>query len=453
MIERLVILGATGDLTLRHLMPALARLIDSSRSMKAITIAAIGRRPMSEQAYRALVDAGLRNAGVHEAAVRAALHDRLTWRSAALLDQPALEQAIGPGPALVYLALPPDALAEAIIGLARAHLAPPSRVIVEKPYGGDLASARRLDGRLMADLPGVDVVRVDHFLQHELSDTILAARTVPWLASLWNQRAVDQVDIVWDETTSVGDRARFYDRSGALRDMIQSHLLQLLALVAMDPPASPLGKDLAAARIKLLEAVRVPSAGEIRHRTSRARYTAGASMGGITPAYVDEPGVDPARGTETFATVDLSINRASWAGVPFRLRTGKALGRSERAIVLRFRRPPGAVARDRPSSLRFEMLPDQTLVQVTGWPEQDPTPIVPIDLSWVPRPTGLPASARIIHDALLGDTRRSLTLREVEAGWRIVDPIRASWNAGLPRLLEYAAGSAGPRSADEDRRR
>ncbi len=249
--------------------------------------------------------------------------------------------AEGEGPAVIYLALPPPVFAAAITAVAAAGLPDDSAIVIEKPFGHDLKSAQELNALLATAAPEHAIHRIDHFLEKQTVQNVIGMRFANRVFEpLWNHHHIERVEIVWDEDLALEGRAGYYDNAGALRDMIQNHLLQVLALVAMERPRTLDEKDLRDCKYEVLEAVRTPTPDKIASETIHARYTAGTSVNGPVPSYVDEPGIDAAKGTETFAAVTLHIDVPRWQGVPFILRTGKALEGLRQHVAIRFKAAP-----------------------------------------------------------------------------------------------------------------
>jgi glucose-6-phosphate 1-dehydrogenase len=264
---------------------------------------------------------------------------------------------------------------------------------------------------------------------------------------VWNAQHVARVEIVFDETLGLEGRAGYYDRAGALRDMVQNHLLQLLSLVAMEPPASLGERDLRDRERDVLRAVRTPQRDEAAATTVRARYTAGRVGDRELPAYVDEEGVDPTRGTETLAEVRLHVDNWRWAGVPFVLRSGKALSRDRRCISVTFRPVPHLPFDDRPVGpdvLRLNLNPDRIAVEVNLNGAGDPFDLERAALSAEFTPQELPPYSQVLAAVLSGDPTLSIRGDEAEECWRIIEPVLEAWAAGAVPLREYPAGSDGP---------
>jgi glucose-6-phosphate 1-dehydrogenase len=295
-------------------------------------------------------------------------------------------------PIIAYLALPPGVFLPTLEALARANLLPGSRVVIEKPFGEDLASAQALNRLLHQSFPENAVFRIDHSLHLQTVQNVLGLRFANRIfEQLWNRDHVERVEIVWDESLTLEGRASYYDRVGALKDMLQNHLLQLLCLVGMEAPLTLDERRLRDRKIDVLRAVRRLSPDEVEHYTVRARYTAGRIGERQVPSYTDEEGIDPAYGTETFAQVTLWMDNWRWAGVPFPLE-------------------------------RVELGADFTS-------------------------QGLPAYARLLLQVLEGDCTLSIRDDEAEESWRVIAPILDAWAQGRAPLLDYPAGLDGPTSA------
>lgn len=461
MIERLVIFGATGDLAERYLLPAVAELMAAGELPDGFELIAAAREDMDDAAFRRAAAEQLeRYAGDVPAVAREALLGALAYRRVDVADPDDVAQAIrGDRPVAAYLALPPGVFAAAVRALGAVGLPAGSRIALEKPFGEDLDSAVALN-RLLAEVSGAEgeraVFRVDHFLGMATVQNLLGMRLANRvIEQVWNSTQIERVDIVWEETLALEGRAGYYDSAGQLKDMIQNHLLQVLCLIAMEPPASLGEQDLRDRKRDVLRAVRPLSPADVVARTRRARYTAGRIGEREVPAYADEEGVDPSRGTETFAEVVIELESWRWSGTPVRIRTGKALGRDRMEVVVRFRPVPrlpfgdARAAQAPPNELRIGLTGTQGLtLGLTGSQPGSPPRLVPLEwTAELPAP-GLSEYARVLLDVLHGDSTLSIRGDEAELAWRIVTPVLEAWAEGRVPLEEYPAGSDGPAEAD-----
>jgi glucose-6-phosphate 1-dehydrogenase len=454
MIDRLVIFGGSGDLTGRYLLPGLGALRAAGHLPEGFELVAASREDWSDEQFRGWAAEWLRregadvDAGASEALLASTRYQRLD------LGDPAGVAAClaGEGPVAVYLALPPAVFPAAVSALQRAGLPPDSQVVFEKPFGEDLGSARALN-RLVAELLDErHVFRVDHFLAMTTVQNVLGTRLANRvLEPLWNSAHIRAVEIVWEESLALEGRAGYYDHVGALKDMVQNHLLQLLCLVAMEPPISLDAEDLRNRKVDVLRSVR-PLGGDVATRTRRGRYLAGRVGDRDIPAYVDEEGVAPERGTETFAEVELELDNWRWPGTRFLLRTGKAMKESRKEVIVHFRPAPHLPFEhsEEPASnrLRFGMDPEDVTLKLTGTGPSGMLSLVPLTFRAEMEPPELPAYGRILLDVLRGDPTLSIRGDEAEEAWRILTPVIDEWSRGVAPLQEYDAGSSGPPSAD-----
>ena len=439
MITRLLLLGATGDLAGRFLLPALAESAAAGRLPEGLQVVGAAAQDWDADTFRRHVAARLdEHAADVPAAARDALVGRLRYLPVDLTDAGTVAAAVdalgGDGPVAVYLALPPALFAPTLTALRRAGLPTGSRIAVEKPFGADLDGAEQLN-QLLAEVTAGDAdttFRVDHFLGMPRVQALLELhRPDSPLAPVWNSEHVDRVEVVWEETLGLFGREQFYDSTGALRDVLQNHLVQALVLLAMEQPASPAEEDLHAAKLDLLRSVRVLSGEDLPARTRRARYSAGTLADGrAVPAYADAEGVDPARGTETYAELVLDIDTPRWAGTRFLLRTAKAMAVDRKGVTLHFRGTAPPV--DRPE---VERPADDRL-----WIELDGTRDVGADVQ-VRAPGERTAYRAVLTDVLAGGSRTSVTGAEAEEAWRVADPVLHAWAEGVVPMLEYPAGT------------
>ncbi|WP_262364305.1 glucose-6-phosphate dehydrogenase [Arthrobacter echini] len=452
-VRTLLILGASGDLTGRLLLPGLARLIRLGRA-DGLKLVGAGSDDWSDEQWRTRIDGSFATAMEKaDDAGRASLQQVRDDSSYHLLDvtHPGLADLVATldGPVAIYFALPPSVSQKACSALGSESLPPGTRLVMEKPFGTDQASAHLLNEKLAKVVPEQNIHRVDHFLGKATVFNILGLRFANRiLEPVWSNLHVEKVEVYFDEALALENRARYYDGAGALRDMIQSHLLQVMALLALEAPSSLHERDLRDHIGSVLRAssVDLDAPGSSR----RARYTAGRIGDRQVTDYTAEPGVDVEKGTETLAEVTVSINNARWAGVPFILRSGKALGVTRKEAVITFKPvshlPTGFKGEDAPTKLRIGFGPDtlQLEIDVNG-----PGDIFSLDrttLSTDLNDTDLLPYGEVLEGVLAGDPTLSVRGDTAEDCWRIVEPVLKAWEEGRVPLEEYTAGSAGPDS-------
>jgi glucose-6-phosphate 1-dehydrogenase len=455
MIERLVLLGATGDLTARYLLPGLATLRRDGHIGNGFRLVAVGREDWGTEQFRTWARALLdQHAGHLAVDDRAALVSASEYHRADVTDPAALAPVIsGTGPLAAYLALPPSIFGATVSALHGAGLAEGSSIVLEKPFGEDLAQATELNTLLSRVIPEDAVFRVDHFLAMTTVQNVLGTRLANRvLEPIWNSAHIAEIDVVWDETLALEGRAGYYDGVGALKDMLQNHLLQLLCLIAMEPPISLDARDLRDRKVDVLRSIRPLSDDDVLRHTRRGRYTSGVIDGVSVPAYVDEDGVDPDHRTETFAEMELRLDNWRWHDTVFRLRTGKALGRNRKEVAVHFRPVPhlprGMQGDPRPNVLRFGLEPESVDIYLSAVGPRAHT-LVPLTLTAELEPAELPAYGQLLLDVLNRDVALSIRGDEAEESWRVVTPVLAAWAKDLVPLQEYAAGSDGPAEQDE----
>jgi glucose-6-phosphate 1-dehydrogenase len=449
-IDRLVIFGALGDLMRRYLAPALLELETVGRVPAELVVTGVAFDDLGDDGFRERIDDALgRHAPDADPGARDRLLGRLRYVPGDATDSQDVARATEPdrGPLAAYLALPPAVFGAAAAALAEAGFPEGSQLVVEKPFGHDLDSARALNEELHRRTGESSIYRIDHFLGMQTVQNVLGLRFGNRLLEpLWNCHHVERVEIVWDETLTLEGRG-FYDEVGAVRDMVQNHLLQLLCLVGMEPPASLDPRELRDRKVQLLREVRRPGRDEIAERSVRARYTAGTIDGRQVRGYAHEDAVDPDRETETFAELELRIDNWRWSGVPVLLRTGKALGRDRKEVVVNFRPVPHgtfSAAPDLPNLLRIQLEPETLALAVNINAPGERLEVDRIELDQELATGDVSAYGRVLLAVLLGDHTLSIRDDEVEQSWAIVDPVLHAWEEGAAPLQEYPAGSPGP---------
>jgi glucose-6-phosphate 1-dehydrogenase len=339
------------------------------------------------------------------------------------------------------------------------------RIVVEKPFGSDLDSARDLNARLRAMFPESGILRMDHYLGKETVQNLLVLRFANAIFEpLWNQKYIAGVQITMAETVGLEGRGQYFDRSGMLRDVVQNHLLELLSLVAMEPPFSMDPDAVRDEKVKLLRSIQPLTPDDVARHTLRARYAAGhmdhghGDAGEDVPGYLAEPGVSPASQAETYAALRLQIDNWRWAGVPFLLRAGKRLHDRATEIAIRFRQAPHIVFQGQqrsiePNTLLLRIQPDEGVNLCFSAKEPGPgLHIRPVAMefhfSQTFKQEPPEAYERLVLAALLGDTTLFARADSIEQSWSVMMPILEGWQAGLAPLLSYPAGSWGPPGAD-----
>jgi glucose-6-phosphate 1-dehydrogenase len=446
----MVIFGATGDLTARLLLPAVAHLVESDALSSDIRILGSAVEPWSVEKFREHIAQALdAHAAQVSPAARQQVVGMLDYHPSDVTDPADVAAVVGTanGSTLVYLALPSSLLEAALTALASADLGSEDAVAIEKPFGTDLASARRLNALLASSLSAPTIFRIDHFLSNELVRRIVALRFANQVFEpILNAHHVERVDISWLESLTLEGRADYYDRAGALKDMLQNHLMEAMSLVAMEEPARLDAVSFRNSRVEALRNITTPTLTDIRAGTIRARYTAGAIGDRQVPAYVDEPGVDPARGTETYAAITLSLQNRRWAGVPFALRSGKSMPADMAEIAIHFRPLPPHLFDlnvDLPANvLRIGLM--EPYVRLDTTINGSDSQLVQQELEMLAPQPQRGAYANLILE--MCHNRPTLFIRgdEAEEAWRIIDPIAHAWADDKVPMQTYRAGHAPP---------
>lgn len=471
----LIIFGVTGDLSRKKLMPAVYDLANRGLLPPGFALVGFARREWAHQDFAKIVHDSVREYArtPFSEEVWKQLSEGIRFVQGDFDDDQAfdrlretieeLDASRGTnGNHAFYLSIPPKAFPLVTKQLKRSGLAQPKenefrRVVIEKPFGHDLQSARELNDVVESVFPPDSTFRIDHYLGKETVQNILALRFANQLFEpLWNSNYIDHVQITMAEDIGVGGRAGYYDGIGAARDVIQNHLLQLLALTAMEEPVSFDAADLRAEKEKVLSAVSLPK--DLGKHTARGQYSGGWQGGELVRGFLAEDGMNPKSVTETYAAMRLDINTRRWAGVPFYLRAGKRLGRRVTEIAVVFKRAPQALFEDAQTSalgqnaLVIRVQPDEGVtirfgskVPGVGMQVRDVT----MDFGYGHAFTEQSPEAyeRLILDVLLGDPPLFPRHEEVELSWKILDPIEEFWaKQGQPE--QYRPGTWGPDSAD-----
>src|SRR5438270_2992437 len=474
-----VLFGASGDLAKRKVIPAMYDLAIHSALGPRYVIAGFARTPMSEEAFRTtLGDAAksISEVGPIDPQQWDAFASNLYYSPGDYANSEAYTQLakrlselessknIG-GNRLFYLSTPPEVYPDIVEQLSRAGLARPSapnswvHIIIEKPFGRDLASAKALNQIVLRVFDERQVYRIDHYLGKDTVQNLLVLRFSNGIFEpLWNRNYVDHVQITAAETLGVERRGGFYETAGALRDMIQSHVLQLTSLVAVEPPARFDATAVRNEKLKVLQSVRPFDLGMVAQSVVRGQYGPGVVEGKHVPGYRQEPGVNPHSRTETFVAMELQIDNWRWAGVPFYLRTGKRLAKRSTEIVIQFKRAPHIVFREREvedNRLVLNIQPDEG-ISVSFGAKRPGTEmgIGHVSMNFSYREAFGDGRTRSAYATLLGDcVRGDATLFDrgdtVEAAWALVDPILDVWSAAKTQNVPiYPAGSWGPRESE-----
>jgi glucose-6-phosphate 1-dehydrogenase len=481
----LVIFGAGGDLTKRLLMPALYNMAVAGLLADGFGVVGLDHNEGDDETYRRQLTDAMRSFVADKGGEFSAdaldgrawdwLRERLSYlagefedpatyrRLAGLLAE--VRRAQGHGNCLFYLATSPRFFGPIVENLAAAGLMREGegdfrRVVVEKPFGADLASARALNALVLGRVSESQVFRMDHFLGKETVQNILALRFANGVFEpLWRRDHIDHVQITAAETVGVEGRGTFYEATGALRDMVPNHMMQLLAMTAMEPPTG-LGADaVRAEKAKVVQAIRPMDPADVARDVVRGQYDAGGLRGAPVPGYRQEPDVAPGSGTETYVAMKLGIDNWRWAGVPFYVRTGKRLAVRRTEIAIRFKQAPYSpfrgtpVERLTPNYLVLHIQPDEGISLRLSAKEPGPTVRlagVGMDFRYADWFSAGPSTGyeTLLYDALIGDATLFQRADNVEAGWAAVQPVLDARAGAAGAIERYAAGSGGPAVAD-----
>lgn len=477
----LVIFGASGDLTNRLLIPDLYGLFMEGQLPERFCILGVSRTPYTDEAFRSRLREFAREKGEKrfDYSEWEDFAPRLYYHTADLNDHgayPAIGERIRslcasmgiPGNIIFYAAVAPKHFVPLVRRIGESDLAVPTedlpgfrRIVVEKPFGRDLESARELNRELLKVFTDPQVYRIDHFMGKETVQNLFVFRFGNGIFEpLWNRNYIDHIQITVAESIGVEGRGDFYDDAGAVRDMIQNHLLQLMALVAMEPPGSLAAEDIRGEKLKLLKSIVRVSPECVGEACVLGQYTEGRIGGKTVPAYRSEKGVPPDSFTETYAAMRFPIDNWRWAGVPFYLRTGKRLARKVTEIAIQFRPAPSQLFKDtacgqlESNLLVMNIQPEEGIYLRFGAKEPGPVVCVrPVDLQFTYKEAfgarSTPAYGRLLLDVMLGDPTLFPREDDVEISWSLLDPFLRKWKEDPGKdLCFYPAGTWGPVEAD-----
>lgn len=444
----LLILGASGDLTRRLLLPGLGTLLREEPERRVRVVGA-DRNEMDPETWRQRVCDALGESHLDQERIDRLVSDT-SYVQADALDREQMSALLGTcGERLViYFALPPAVTVQVCSLLEQIGVPAGTRLALEKPFGSDLQTARELNEQLLRVVPETAIFRIDHFLG---VNTILNTLGIRFanrvLQPIWSHEHIERVEITYDETLALEGRAGYYDNAGALLDMIQSHLLEILAFFAMETPATMDAEEVRSLKAQVLRATH-PWQRDPVIASRRARYTAGRIEGRDVPDYVSEEGVDPERDTETLAQLTVQLENARWAGVPFVLRSGKAIGRENKQVEVFFKEPAhiptGFKQPPGPDRLVLQIKPGAVALDLSMNAEGDPFELEQKELvATMGQPRMLPYG-EVLGAILDGNPLMTIRGDEAEELWRIVEPVLAVWRQGKVTMDEYAAGSDGP---------
>jgi glucose-6-phosphate 1-dehydrogenase len=470
----LVIFGASGDLTHRKLIPALCNLAHEGQLPAAFAIVGFARRPKTNEAFRAELREGVEkfsrfspiNPAVWDSFAQGIFYHQAEFGDGTGYDS--LKQALQQidrvrgtaGNRIFYLATAPTEFTPIIEHLGQHGLGNSgARIIVEKPFGRSLATARDLNRVLAGAFEEQQIFRIDHYLGKETVQNILALRFANEIFEpLWNQKYVDHVQITVAESLGVEGRGGYYELSGALRDMVQNHMMQLLSLTAMEAPTGLDAEDIRDEKVKVLRSIRPIQPDQIQQLAVRGQYATGSIAGKQVPGYLTEPNVAPDSRTETFVALKLYLDNWRWAGVPFYLRHGKRLPKQVAEIAIQFKAPPAVLfaaeqaAPLQPNVLVLRIQPDEGIsIRMNAKVPGTALNIQPVKMDF--RYGGSfgarspDAYERLLHDVIVGDSTLFTRDDEVECSWSIMDAVEEGWRKS-PAPFAYESGTWGPAEAD-----
>ena len=472
----IVIFGATGDLAHRKLFPALYQLYQKGHMKENFSVVGVSRKEYSHEDFQAEVASAINE---HAPGAKSEIVQKFAshfyYLKMDVTSEPSyheLEELLNVldrdyqtnGNRLYYLAMAPKFFGTIPTFLKSEGITRTEgwqRIVIEKPFGHDLPSATKLNEEIQQCFNEDDIYRIDHYLGKEMVQNIQVIRFGNAIfESIWNNKYIDSVQITSSETLGVEDRAAYYEKSGALLDMVQNHMLQMVMMVAMEPPGELKPEHIRDEKVKVLRSLRFFNEEEVKQNVVRAQYSSGEMKGEKVPGYLQEENVAPESKTETFVAAKLFIDNFRWTGVPFYIRTGKRMAVKSTEIVIQFKQGPMALyhaktEKYQPNLLRIHIQPDEGVsLTLNAKPKGDTSDLLPIDMTYNNKSTAEmnspEAYEKLLHDCLLGNSTYFTRWDEVALSWEFIDRITKAWQSGTGSLLtEYTSGSMGPVEADQ----
>jgi glucose-6-phosphate 1-dehydrogenase len=471
----IVIFGATGDLAHRKLFPALYQLYQKGHMKENFSVVGVSRKEYTHEQFEQEVAAAVtEHAPNAESDTVKKFASHFYYLKMDVTSEPSyheLEELLNVldrdyqtnGNRLYYLAMAPSFFGTIPTFLKSEGITNTEgwqRIVIEKPFGRDLPSATKLNEEIQQSFNEDDIYRIDHYLGKEMVQNIQVIRFGNAIfESIWNNKYIDSVQITSSETLGVEDRAAYYEKSGALLDMVQNHMLQMVMMVAMEPPGELKPEHIRDEKVKVLRSLRFFNEEEVRKNVIRGQYIEGTINGERVPAYLKEENVDPASKTETFVASKLFIDNFRWTGVPFYIRTGKRMAVKSTEIVIQFKQGPMALyhaktEKYQPNLLRIHIQPDEGVsLTLNAKPKGDTSDLLPIDMTYNNKSTtdmnSPEAYEKLLHDCLLGNSTYFTRWDEVALSWEFIDRITKTWNGTGAPITYYNSGSMGPAEADQ----
>ncbi len=472
----IVIFGATGDLAKRKLFPSLYNLYCKGELAEDFAVVGVARRKLSNEEFRSRV---------HDAVIDTACMDKDdkhkefsshffyqpfdVTKSESYQDLKALTESLDtkfniPGNRIFYMAMAPEFFGTIALNLDAEGLIQRegwNRLVIEKPFGHNFSSAQKLNDEIRQVFTEDEIYRIDHYLGKEMVQNIEAIRFANALFEpLWNNRYISNIQITSSETVGVENRGGYYEKSGALRDMVQNHMLQMVSLLAMEPPASLSTEEIRSEKVKVLRALRAVTPEEVSKYFIRGQYKEGEMNNSPVPGYREEENVDEESNTETFVGAKLMIDNFRWAGVPFYIRSGKRMESKSTKIVIEFKDMPMNLYKEQsgklgPNLLVIHIQPEEGMtLHLNAKDTGDMRKTTPIQLNFNNKQENYinspEAYERLLHDVMRGDATNFTRWDEVALSWKFIDPISVAWaNEKEPAFPNYASGSMGPKASDD----